>query len=58
LGDPEQPRPASDALFGMSHFANSFRMIAVDLQAIQESRIAKTFHTENRSSAIRQLGGG
>ncbi len=46
--------PAGD-LFGVPHSGKSFRIMAVDIQTIRDGRIAKTFHMENRLSALGQL---
>ena len=45
----------SGELFGVPHSGKSFRIMAVDIQTIQNGRIAKTFHMENWLSAIGQL---
>jgi hypothetical protein len=45
----------SGELFGVPHGGNSFRIMAVDVQTIRDSRIAKTHHMENWLSAIGQL---
>ncbi len=47
-----QPRRASAAPFGMPHFARNFRTIAVDLQAIRESRIAKEDRGPVRTGSV------
>jgi ketosteroid isomerase-like protein len=46
--------PSGD-LFGVPHSGKSFRMMAIDIQTIQDGKIAKTFHMENWLSAIGQL---
>ena len=48
--------PAGE-LFGVPHTGRSFRIMAVDIQTIRDSRIAKTYHMENWLSAIGQLRG-
>jgi predicted ester cyclase len=45
----------SGELFGVPHSGNSFRIMAVDIQAIRDGKIAKTYHMENWLSAISQL---
>jgi ketosteroid isomerase-like protein len=45
----------SGELFGVPHSGNSFRIMAVDIQAIRDGKIAKTYHMENWLSAIGQL---
>jgi ketosteroid isomerase-like protein len=46
--------PSGD-LFGVPHSGNSFKIMAVDIQTVQDGRIAKTYHMENWLSAIGQL---
>jgi hypothetical protein len=45
----------SGELFGVPHSGRSFRMMAVDIQTIENGKIAQTFHMENWLSAIGQL---
>src|SRR3984893_16737136 len=45
----------SGELFGVPHSGKSFRIMAVDIQTIQDGKIARTFHMENWLSAIGQL---
>lgn len=46
--------PAGD-LFGVPHTGKSFRIMAIDIQTIQDGKIARTYHLENWLSALRQL---
>jgi ketosteroid isomerase-like protein len=46
--------PAGD-LFGVSHTGKSFRIMAIDIQTIQDGKIARTYHLENWLSALGQL---
>ncbi len=46
--------PAGE-LFGVPHTGKSFKIMAIDLQTIQDGKIAKTFHMENWLSALGQL---
>jgi hypothetical protein len=46
--------PAGD-LFGAPHTGKSFRIMAIDIQTIEDGRIAKTYHMENWLSALGQL---
>ena len=43
--------PAGE-LFGVPHTGKSFRIMAIDIQTIKDGKIAKTFHMENRLSAL------
>jgi len=46
----------SGALFGIApHTGKSFRVLAIDIQTIQDGKIARTWHMENWLSAIGQL---
>ena len=45
----------SGELFVVPHSGKSFRIMAVDIQTIQDGKIVKTFHMENWLSAIGQL---
>ena len=42
-------------MFGVPHTGKSFRMMAIDIQTIKDGKIAKTYHMENRLSALGQL---
>jgi len=46
--------PAGD-LFGVPHAGKSFRIMAIDIQTIQDGKIARTYHLENWLSALGQL---
>jgi len=46
--------PAGD-LFGVPHTGKSFRIMAIDIQAIKDGKIARTYHLENWLSALGQL---
>jgi ketosteroid isomerase-like protein len=46
--------PAGE-LFGVPHTGKSFRIMAIDIQTIEDGRIARTFHMENWLSALGQL---
>jgi ketosteroid isomerase-like protein len=46
--------PAGD-LFGVPHTGKSFRILAIDIQTIQDGKIARTYHLENWLSALGQL---
>jgi predicted ester cyclase len=46
--------PAGD-LFGVPHAGKSFRIMAIDIQTIQDGKIARTYHIENWLSALGQL---
>ena len=46
--------PAGD-LFGVPHTGKSFRIMAIDIQTVQDGRIARTYHMENWLSALGQL---
>jgi predicted ester cyclase len=46
--------PAGE-LFGAPHTDKSFRIMAIDIRTIRDGKIAKTFHMENRLSALSQL---
>jgi Predicted ester cyclase len=46
--------PAGD-LFGVPHTGKSFRIMAIDIQTIQDGKIARTYHIENWLSALGQL---
>jgi predicted ester cyclase len=46
--------PAGE-LFGVAHTGKSFRMMAIDIQAIRDGKIARTYHMENWLSALNQL---
>jgi len=46
--------PAGE-LFGVPHTGKSFRMMAIDIQAIKDGKITKTYHMENWLSALGQL---
>lgn len=46
--------PAGD-LFGVAHTGKSFRIMAIDIQTIQDGKIARTYHLENWLSAVGQL---
>jgi ketosteroid isomerase-like protein len=46
--------PAGE-LFGAPHTGKGFRIMAIDIQTIRDSKIAKTFHMENWLSALQQL---
>jgi len=46
--------PAGD-LFGVPHTGKSFRIMAIDIQTIQDGKIARTYHLENWLSALGQL---
>ena len=46
--------PAGD-LFGVPHTGKSFRIMAIDIQTIQDGKIARTYHLENWLSAMGQL---
>jgi len=46
--------PAVD-LFGVPHTGKSFRIMAIDIQTIQDGKIARTYHLENWLSALGQL---
>ncbi|MGO9327631.1 MAG: ester cyclase [Steroidobacteraceae bacterium] len=46
--------PAGE-LFGAPHTGKSFRIMAIDIQTISDSKIAKTYHMENWLSALAQL---
>ena len=48
--------PAGD-LFGVPHTGKSFRIMAIDIQTIQDGKIARTYHLENWLSALGQLRG-
>ena len=43
------------ALFGAPHTGKSFRIMAVDIQTVQDRKISKTYHMENWLSALGQL---
>jgi len=45
----------SGPLFGAPHTGKSFRIMAIDIQTIRESKISKTYHMENWLSALGQL---
>jgi hypothetical protein len=46
--------PSGD-LFGVPHSGKSFRIMAIDIQTIKDSKIARTYHLENWLSALGQL---
>jgi len=46
--------PAGD-LFGVPHTGKSFRIMAIDIQTIQDGKIARTYHLENWLSGLGQL---
>jgi ketosteroid isomerase-like protein len=46
--------PAGD-LFGVPHTGKSFRIMAIDIQTIQDGKITRTYHLENWLSALGQL---
>lgn len=46
--------PAGD-LFGVAHTGKSFRIIAIDIQTVQDGKISRTYHLENWISAVGQL---
>ena len=46
--------PAGD-LFGVPHTGKSFRIMAIDIQTVQDGKIARTYHLENWISAVGQL---
>ena len=46
--------PAGD-LFGVPHTGKRFRIMAIDIQTIQDGKIARTYHLENWLSAMGQL---
>ena len=46
--------PAGE-LFGAPHTGKSFRIMAIDIQTIQDGKIARTYHLENWLSALGQL---
>jgi ketosteroid isomerase-like protein len=46
--------PAGD-LFGVAHTGKSFRIMAIDIQTIQDGKISRTYHLENWISAVGQL---
>ncbi len=46
--------PAGD-LFGVPHTGRSFRIMAIDIQTVQDGKIVKTYHLENWLSALTQL---
>ena len=46
--------PAGE-LFGVPHTGKSFRIMAIDIQTIQDGKIARTYHIENWLSALGQL---
>ena len=46
--------PAGD-LFGVPHTGQSFRIMAIDIQTVQDGKIARTYHVENWVSALGQL---
>ena len=48
--------PAGD-LFGVPHTGKSFRIMAIDIQTIQDGKIGRTYHLENWLSALGQLRG-
>jgi ketosteroid isomerase-like protein len=48
--------PAGD-LFGVPHTGKSFRIMAIDIQTIQDGKIGRTYHLENWRSALEQLRG-
>jgi ketosteroid isomerase-like protein len=42
-------------LFGVAHTGKSFRIMAIDIQTIQDGKISRTYHLENWISAVGQL---
>src|ERR1700682_4393931 len=46
--------PAGD-LFGVPHTGKSFKIMAIDIQTIQDGKIGRTYHLENWLSALGQL---
>jgi ketosteroid isomerase-like protein len=46
--------PAAD-LFGVPHSGKSFKIMTVDIQTIDNGKIARTYHMENWLSALGQL---
>jgi predicted ester cyclase len=46
--------PAGD-LFGVDHTGKSFRIMAIDIQTVQDGKISRTYHLENWISAAGQL---
>src|SRR5437667_1099659 len=46
--------PAGE-LFGVPHTGKSFKIMAIDIQTIQDGKIARTYHLENWISALGQL---
>jgi len=46
--------PAGD-LFGVPHTGKGFRIMAIDIQTVQDGKIARTYHLENWLSAVGQL---
>ncbi len=46
--------PAGD-LFGVAHTGKSFRIMAIDIQTVQDGKISRTYHLENWISAVGQL---
>src|SRR6267142_5260032 len=45
--------PAGD-LFGVPHTGKGFRIMAIDIQTVQDGKIARTYHLENWLSAMGQ----
>jgi hypothetical protein len=45
----------SGVLFGAPHTGKSFRIMAIDIQTIRDSKISHTYHMENWLSALGQL---
>lgn len=48
--------PAADFL-GVSPSGRSFRIMTIDIQDVEDGRIARTFHVEDWLPAARQLRG-
>jgi ketosteroid isomerase-like protein len=45
----------SGAFFGAAHTGKSFKILAIDIQTIQDGRIAQTYHLENWLLGVAQL---
>jgi ketosteroid isomerase-like protein len=46
--------PSGD-FFGVAHTGRSFRILAIDIQTIQDGKIAQTYHLENWLLGVAQL---
>ena len=46
--------PSGD-FFGVPHGGKSFKILAIDIQTIQDGKIAQTYHLENWLLAVAQL---